>query len=332
MAAGYLGKLPEQSAAAAGGGWVLLERESSHRKNRNLPFAVPVKSSLLSALDPEYRPPSGVLDHCIYCGALNSLSDEHSIPFALNGKWVLPKATCTPCARNTSRMERICARNVLGSMRIQHGFRTRRKRRKPDPVKLIVSTDILTGAAEKTLALDPVRAPLVPIGIPALDLPGDVTGRYAIDGFRNATWLWTPPARGLEAAKVRRIKPDGVIGFEFKQDHFAMSRLMAKIAFCEAVARFGTDQVTRELVPYIMGLNPHLTDKVGQMPNPFDCVGSVSDPACRVSFLIWEQLGLATLVAKVELFNHLGGPSYLVAVCKASGLLKERVLLPKIDG
>jgi 5-methylcytosine-specific restriction endonuclease McrA len=32
---------------------------------------------------------------CIYCrDAASDLSDEHIVPYALNGNWILPKASC----------------------------------------------------------------------------------------------------------------------------------------------------------------------------------------------------------------------------------------------
>jgi hypothetical protein len=35
--------------------------------------------------------------YCIYCSQTEGLTDEHIIAYGLNGKWVLPKASCVFC-------------------------------------------------------------------------------------------------------------------------------------------------------------------------------------------------------------------------------------------
>ena len=47
----------------------------------------------------------GIANACIYCGATSGLSDEHVIPFALEGEFVLRNASCKACGDKTSRIE-----------------------------------------------------------------------------------------------------------------------------------------------------------------------------------------------------------------------------------
>src|ERR1700722_13971721 len=77
-------------------------------------------------------PPVG---RCIYCGAdagEAELTDEHIVPFALGGRSVLPKSSCRRCAHITgSVVERFCLRQMLGAVRTQRGFPTRRPKERP---------------------------------------------------------------------------------------------------------------------------------------------------------------------------------------------------------
>lgn len=70
--------------------------------------------------------------HCIYCGSTEPpLSDEHIIPFALNGTSILLKASCETCAKITRDFEQTVARTIYGPLRIKRGFQTRRKKERP---------------------------------------------------------------------------------------------------------------------------------------------------------------------------------------------------------
>src|SRR4051812_3971355 len=68
------------------------------------------------------------LGQCIYCGAVGELTREHVVPYGLGANWVIPKATCAECAKITSRFEQSVMRGMLGTMRHQFGFRSRRDR------------------------------------------------------------------------------------------------------------------------------------------------------------------------------------------------------------
>lgn len=60
---------------------------------------------------------------CIYCGSETynalggALHDEHIIPEALGGRWLLPQASCQSCERATSYWEAKLLRGPLESVR-----------------------------------------------------------------------------------------------------------------------------------------------------------------------------------------------------------------------
>ena len=51
--------------------------------------------------------------HCIYCPRTDGLSDEHIIPYGLNGRWILPQASCPSCRDKTSAIETAILRESL---------------------------------------------------------------------------------------------------------------------------------------------------------------------------------------------------------------------------
>lgn len=66
------------------------------------------------------------IGRCIYCGSTENLSDEHIVPYGLNGKFLLLKASCKSCRDTTSlfetdvqRQQFLLARSVL-KLRTRH--------------------------------------------------------------------------------------------------------------------------------------------------------------------------------------------------------------------
>lgn len=69
---------------------------------------------------------------CIYCddrlrAKEERLSDEHIVPESLGGKLILENASCRSCATQTSRVERLIARDMLDTFRAQFGVKSKRK-------------------------------------------------------------------------------------------------------------------------------------------------------------------------------------------------------------
>lgn len=64
---------------------------------------------------------------CIYCGATENLEDEHIIPYGLGGRWVLPKASCSRCAKITGKFENNCLKKMYGSTRQLLGIPSRKE-------------------------------------------------------------------------------------------------------------------------------------------------------------------------------------------------------------
>lgn len=71
----------------------------------------------------------GSKGECIYCGCKNTkLTDEHIIPYFIGGFHVIDDASCTECAKVTTRFERDIAKGLWGDARNAYNAPTRRKK------------------------------------------------------------------------------------------------------------------------------------------------------------------------------------------------------------
>jgi hypothetical protein len=89
----------------------------------------------ISANGDQMPPPRLVLpksSNCIYCGSTDDLTIEHVIPFALGGRIELPDGSCRDCAKATSKIEQMVARNHLSIPRAIGGIQTRRLGQRPN--------------------------------------------------------------------------------------------------------------------------------------------------------------------------------------------------------
>lgn len=213
----------------------------------------------------------------------------------------------------TSRIERICSQKIFGEMRAQHGYKTRHKKRAPPNVKIKVPA---VGSSTETLhEIVAPEAPYVPFALPLFELPGILSGRPTGVGRKQDNLLWLPPMGhddGENWRKIDALLQGDTLGFQFYTDHFAMARLLCKIAFCECVAWLGREHTPNDLIPAIIGLKPHLTDFVGK--SLFPAFGSVDEPAHRATIILWEGYPGLRLLCHIELFNKFGGPAFLVVV------------------
>ena len=75
---------------------------------------------------------------CIHCGSGVGLHDEHIVPYALGGRWILPGGSCSVCGGIASSFEGTCTRTMLGPLRMFYDVRSRRKNKRPKTLPLKV--------------------------------------------------------------------------------------------------------------------------------------------------------------------------------------------------
>ena len=201
---------------------------------------------------------------CIYCGSQQSpLSDEHIIPYALNGNLIIPNASCNTCANVTKKFEQKIARDVYGLFRIQRGYRTRRPKERPRTFPLH------TVGLDGTRTIVDVEAQNYPSTYLAIQAPppGILSGLERSD--RNPELNVSLKGLPSEIDKILEERALHSVLIQHRFDWAAFFRQLAKIGHCFAYAC--TEGVGYEpLLPdIILGKSNFLSHFVG-CPNN-DC-------------------------------------------------------------
>ena len=246
---------------------------------------------------------------CIYCGvtaAEKNLSDEHIIPFALNGALILPDASCENCANITHRYEHTVARGVFGHFRIQHKVQSRHPKKRP--------THITVG----TLMPDGTRGK---VNVPLHELPT----MLFVYKFDQATMLRGFP---LEVEDFRWA-PISIFSKKELDDFIAkhhwdrqtqfltvpveFARMLAKIAYSFAVGEFGIDSFRplQQTIDIILNRTSNVSYSVGG-----DWEISAPDPegVHILTPIVLTTTGGALIIVEIRLFPAFETPQYRVVV------------------
>ena len=265
--------------------------------------------SALIANDNHRYPPVG---RCIYCGsAEGQLSDEHIMPLALNGRLILPKASCEACQKRTQKIEEVCTAEKWGmfyplrarfKLRSRNGWKSRR--------------DLLTEV-----------------------LPSDGTRnrqRFECDSFPTVCWgiesapagilLGMEPTNKIECKLVMRVHAPGenfnpsgesplvrVGTFRIT----AFFQLIAKIGYAFAAAETGTDGLLPMLADIVLWRSDKAPYLIG---GGTPTMTGMDTSAEKTEYLYKLQMHECVIqrnafsLVSVHLFGQLGMPKYHVVV------------------
>lgn len=246
---------------------------------------------------------------CIYCGSQTSLSREHIIPYALQGNWVLPKASCPVCARITSEFERKVLRDSLSAVRRAAGFRTRRPHEQPTdfPQKITKHGEEISLRVPIEDHLTLLLLPLVPTAA-YIDKRKYVSG---VDIIGTETLVFGDDPTGI----ARKLDAQSISVTE-TYDYTAFLRLIAKIGYCIAVARYGLDSIAKPYVlPSILGQNDDIGMWVGS--DGFQTKAENDVALHVVQGGIGDINGENLIMVKVKLFADAHPTGYHVIVGQA---------------
>jgi len=236
-----------------------------------------------------------VINKCIYCGSkILPLSNEHIIPYGLNGVHILKKASCENCANITSRIELSVLGVSFERQRILMGFRSRRK--KPDNREFKTLID----GKERVLSLD---NQVTSLHFPILELPAFLTGKKYVEGVNVRGIAYIP------LNKPQLNSPDKVINTEeFTYEGTYFERMLAKIGLGYSVAEFGLDKFEEIFViPSILNQKDDVGMWVGTAE---DRIISNKKAVHEVEIVLKENV----VTARIKLFAWFNSPEYLVVV------------------
>lgn len=239
----------------------------------------------------------------MYCGRTDELTDEHLIPYSLDGNYVLPKSVCAYHHNLTSKMDQVCTRSMLG------GWRTRLQMQTTKPDDRVREVDLYQIETANDLSARPLGKGaselFASLALPVYPFPRLLSGAPVTKG--TATWpvisLWVcrppPILPGTE-----RIFGRGPIEAEL------FGRMVAKIAFGLTMAAFAGR------------FRPLIKDVIlGHDSDPNRLVGTDTRRWPRDQHVHWHGWNLRPgsdgntyLLCSVRLFNGFGAPLYNVVV------------------
>jgi len=250
----------------------------------------------------------GTIGRCIYCGdTTRDLSDEHVLPLGLGGTWVLRKASCSTCQNITSRFELDVLRYTLLPVRAKVDLPTRHKKKGPAEFPLTIER----GGKEIKIDIPIDQYPAI-LALPRFKLPAIIDKRSYDRGIGlNGLYHILLGRKSLREVG-RELNADSLtytVTYRGFKGGFSFARLLAKIAYGLAVARFGANVIdTAYVIPSILGKSDDVGKWVGTEGESSSTTGCLHDARTFVEN--------GDIYVRIRLFACLPGtcPVYLVVV------------------
>lgn len=252
-------------------------------------------------LGPKRYAPVG---QCIYCGkteyssdGTRPLGDEHIVPYGLNGRWVLPQASCQQCEKITGRFEQNALREALHSPRF-HLKLSSRHRTKPSTLPIFKIKDNR----------------LVKEQFPASDYPAQVILVFpgSMPGIMIEKKKGYVPEVAVEVVPLNKDAPSSkltslhAIGF----DLHSFLRMIAKIAHSFATAEWGLHSFTPTLLDIIIREDTDFFYYIGQAKSGL--IPKVSDMLLALRTFKIQHYKKEFAVVELAMFRQYDGPLYYI--------------------
>lgn len=248
------------------------------------------------------------IDHCIYCKSTENLSDEHPIPFALNGRFVLEKASCESCRVATQKFEQAVLRDSLGSVREVLGLSSRKAKKQG---RWTGTRPVFTSAGEK------IATPDIQDTSVALVMS---FGNYAPRRFHNEKLsqihqqqtIFSHQITGLNIEKLAKLRPglakQELVSEAVTVNKVSFSKLAAKIAYSMYIFDCDSSFHSPELCDFIINGDEDSSEFVGGEDGEI-----VEKSLVRYNMKFQRRSGRGSMLwSKIQLFGCYGGPVYWV--------------------
>lgn len=251
--------------------------------------------------------------YCIYCSKPRKetkLTEEHIIPFGINGNLVLPDSSCIPCAEHINKNgENPLLRDNFGILRAKLGTWTRNKKHRDKVFECYLRNDRTGKMQREEIPIEdyPLQSMLV------LKEPGLISGDMNRDGMNELRMVVVPLPNHI------LIAPDYSLGTRMRIMVGALELALAKIAYsyCFAIGKLNRTYI--KLLPdVIRGVSPYIWNYVGGFDNEESETIRNMPPAYESFNKIWVMSKIIGnkeyLVCAIQLFSHLRTPLYQVIV------------------
>lgn len=249
---------------------------------------------------------------CIYCGSGEPLSDEHIIPYSAGGRWILPKSSCTECAKISSAFEGEFSRTIIGPLRMLYNMPTRRPKDRPPHLPLKVkyphSNDWEIASVDRNIC------PFL-VGLPLYPMPDALTG-FITEQSRNAatSQFWIRGAGFWEDRDAQLQRLCNLLG---ATEVMPEATVNAE-PFCLTLAKIAHSYATAELG--LLGFRPALQNIIRNrdLSNRAEYIGGGRGeelPSDQLHDLSLENsINKNVVSVRIRILGILGTPTYHVVV------------------
>lgn len=240
------------------------------------------------------------INQCIYCnknGHDNKLTDEHIIPFCLNGNIVLKTASCTDCQKIINGIESKMGR-FYGTIRLVENIQSRNPDKMPKTVSIMTANGKLDINKQHMWGI----VTHIKLNKPKLLDPDSL----------NQNWVGsTISIKNYRHPNFKRIKStyniDKIIYRTPSPNFNLIARQYAKIAHAYTVACFGLNNIEFYLPNYILTEDAAGLDKyVGSFQDERESNSNEYDLSHEIISLNNKQL----VSVRIRLFPFSGGPDF----------------------
>lgn len=200
---------------------------------------------------------------CIYCDrnlSIEQLTDEHIIPYGLNGQLLLPKSSCHDCSRITGAIvEQEVLRKMFIDLRTHKKMRSRKPKDRPTQLRVFRFGERSQRGEWESLPLSrhPYAALLPIFGLPSILYGGVPRNDFQLDGVSFSA----PPEFH---DRLKNLGPKGSYVQLFHPEMY--TRMLAKIAHSYATAELGYGNFQPFLKDVILGNDSMISHYVGGSP------------------------------------------------------------------
>lgn len=266
---------------------------------------------------------------CIYCKRADvKLSEEHIIPYGLNGNQVLLNASCEDCSRVTSAVELDILRHTFLLPRKVFQMRSRHNQKNELSAKLELNDGTI-----QYINIPKDDAPIM-FALPIFLPPSFLDNRPFQPGIQGTGEFQINEIRGIAKEKIRKKHGGpGRVSFDIAYNPNNFARMIAKIAYGFAVAHFGLDDIEDlGIVSAIKGETDDIGKWVGCVENEKFAPNTVLH-SWQLQIEASYEIGApkdtvkGALNYKISLFSLFGTPEYTVFVGNIKNL-NNKISLP----
>lgn len=244
--------------------------------------------------------------HCIYCFSDKNLTDEHIVPYALSGSYILPTSSCVECNKITCFFEgKVLNYDYeMRKVRALKGLKSRRKLNVP----MFGSFIIVEDGNEKKVEF-PIREGPHFLSFPIFPPPVNLK---SIDGYHAGIIINGLVTYLFNQEKFGKIcKENGIKDFAIEQMIFPneFARMIAKIAYSFAYAEGRINFRNQKFLDSLLGKTDDIGRWVGVFPHEY-----TTHPGILHWLTIKDNFELGILLVEVQLFSESGTPTYTVVL------------------